>query len=107
MKKIVELRTGLDDDLLNTISCEIVQATLNHPELESGSTVRGSIQLVELIAPHEQIVEDELLDKAISVHSRKIRCKTTSRKDELEIIEEIVSKVLSNLEDNRIIRKKE
>ncbi len=107
MMKIVELRTRTDDNLLNTISSEIVQATLNHPELESGSTVRGAIQLMELLAPHEQIVEDELLDKAISVHSRKIRCKTTSRKDELEIIEEIVSKVLSNLEDNRIIRKKE
>ena len=107
MKKIVLLRTGTNDDLLNTISCEIVQATLNHPELESGSTVRGAIQLVELIVPHKQIVEEELLDKAISVHSRKIRCKTTSRKDELEIIEEIVSKVLSNIEDDRIIRKKE
>jgi len=107
MKKIVELRTGINDNLLNTISCEIVQATLNHPELESGSTVRGAIQLVELIVHHEKINENILLERVISVHSRKIRCKTTSKKDELEILEEIVSKVLSNLEDDRIIRKKE
>lgn len=107
MKNIVELRTGINDNMLNTISCEIVQATLNHPELESGSTVRGAIQLVELFIAHEKIDENILLEIAISVHSRKIRCKTTSRKDELEIIEEIVSKVLSNHEDDRIIRKKE
>ena len=107
MIEIVKLRTNCDDELLNKISCEIVQATLNHPELEIGSTVRGAIQLVELYKSEESIEEESLLNKVIAVHSRKIRCKTTSKKTELEILEEIVSKILSNYEDNRIIRKKE
>lgn len=107
MIEIVKLRTKSDDELVIKISCEIVQASLNHPELEIGSTVRGAIQLVELYKSEESIQEESLLNKAIAVHSRKIRCKTTSKKTELEILEEIVSKILSNYEDDRIIRKKE
>ncbi|MEE9410219.1 MAG: MoxR family ATPase [Candidatus Heimdallarchaeota archaeon] len=107
MMQIVELRTGIRDKLLTQISCEIVQTSLNHPELESGTTVRGAIQLVQLYTQNEEINESTLIDRAIAVHSRKIRCKTTSKKDEIEIIEEIVSKILSRYEDERIIRKKE
>lgn len=107
MIEIVKLRTSYEDSLLNEISCTIVQATLNHPELEMSSTVRGAIQLVELFKEGEKIIEDVLLERAIAVHSRKIRCKTTTKKTEIQIIKEIVSKVLSNYEDERIIRKKE
>ncbi|NPD87799.1 MAG: MoxR family ATPase [Asgard group archaeon] len=107
MIEIVKMRTSYDDSLLNEISCTVVQATLNHPELEMSSTVRGAIQLVELFKEGEIIEEDILLERAIAVHSRKIRCKTTTKKTEIQIIEEIVSKVLANYEDERIIRKKE
>ena len=95
------------DELLIKFACEIVHATLNHPELEMGSTVRGAIQLIELHKSEEKIEEESLLEKVIAVHSRKIRCKTTSKKTELEILEEIVSKIFSNYEEDRIIRKKE
>ena len=107
MKEIAKLRTSYDDSLLIEISCVIVQATLNHPELEMSSTVRGAIQLVELFHENEVIKEDDLVERAIAVHSQKIRCKTTTKKTEIQIIEEIVSKVLSNYEDERIVRKKE
>lgn len=107
MIQIVKLRTKSKDTLLIQISCEIVEATLNHPELEYGSTVRGSIQLVSLLEDTELLEEEVLITNSISVHSRKIRCKTTSRKTEEEIIIEIVSKILSKYEDNRISRKKE
>jgi MoxR-like ATPase len=107
MIEIVKLRTLSEDTLLNEISCDIVQATLNHPELEISSTVRGAIQLVELFRKEELITEDVLLERAIAVHSRKIRCKTTSRKTEIEIVEEIISKVLANYDNERISRKKE
>lgn len=107
MIQIVKLRTNSTDDLLIRISCEIVQETLNHPELESGSSVRGAIQLVQLFRDGEEITEDLLVRHAIAVHSRKIRCKSTSRKTETEIIKEIVSKVLMRHEDsNRVKRKK-
>ncbi len=107
MKEIVFLRTNSSDRLIIAISCEIVQATINHPELEMSSTVRGAIHLVELYENQEIIEEQTLIERVIAVHSRKIRCKTTSSKTESEIIEEIVSKVLSRYEDDRIIRKKE
>ena len=107
MKEIVFLRTGSANNLMISISCEIVQATINHPELETSSTVRGAIHLVELYENLETIDEQTLIERAIAVHSRKIRCKTTSSKTESEIIEEIVSKVLSRYEDDRILRKKE
>ncbi len=108
MLQIVKLRTNSEDSLLNQISCEIVEATLNHPELEYGSTVRGAIQLVSLLLGEEKLEEEILITYVISVHSRKIRCKTTSRKTEEEIIIEIVSKILSKYDDNdRISRKKE
>ena len=107
MIEIVKLRTSSIDALFTKISCEIVQATLNHPELETSSTVRGAIQLVELHKDNDTINEEQLLDMVIAVHSRKIRCKTTSRKTEMKILEEIISKILSQYEDERIIRKKE
>ena len=107
MIQIVKLRTQSLDELLIRISCEIVEALLNHPELEHGSTVRGAIQLVNLYRPDEKIEEIELTERAISVHSRKIRCKTSSRKSEEIIIEEVISKILSKYDDNRILRKKE
>ena len=107
MIEIVKLRTNYDDSLLIEISCEIAQATLNHPELEMSSTVRGAIQLVELFKEGEIIKEDILLERSIAVHSRKIRCKTTTKKTELQVIEEIVSKVLSNYDNERVVRKKE
>ncbi len=106
MIEIVKLRTDCTDDFLIKISCEIVQATLNHPELEISSTVRGAIQLVELYEHKQEIVEEDLVDIAIAVHAKKIRCKTTSKKTEIEIIEEIVSKILSKYDETRIIRKK-
>ena len=107
MMQIVKLRTKSADILLTKISCEIVQATLNHPELEHGSTVRGAIQLVNLLDNQEEIDEELLIANAIAVHSRKIRSKTISRKTEEEIIIEIISKILSNIDDKRIKRKKE
>lgn len=107
MVEIVKLRTQSTDDFLIQISCEIVEVTLNHSELEFGSTVRGAIQLVDLYKKDEKIEEVELVDRAISVHSRKIRCSTSSRKTEESILEEIVSKVLSRYDDSRILRKKE
>ncbi len=107
MIQIVELRTNSKDDLLNKISCEIVEATLNHPELEYGSTVRGAIQLVSLLEGTDILSEDLLISNSISVHSRKIRSKTTSRKTEEEIIIEVVLKVLSRYDNDRISRKKE
>jgi len=107
MIDIVKLRTESGFDLLSRISCEIVETTLNHPELEHGSTVRGAIQLVSLYTKEEPIDEEILLERALAVHSRKIRCKTTSRKTEEEIIEEILSKILSKYSDTQISRKKE
>jgi MoxR-like ATPase len=107
MIEIAKLRTNSNDELLIEISCDIVQATINHPELEISSTVRGAIQFVELLEENMPINEDMLLDKAVAVHSRKIRCKTTTKKSEIQILEEIVSKVLANYENERIIRKKE
>ncbi len=107
MIEIVKLRTKSTDDFLIRISCEIVEVTLNHSELEYGSTVRGAIQLVNLYKTGETIEEGELIDTAISVHSRKIRCSTSSRKTEEIIIEEIISKVLSRYDESRILRKKE
>ncbi|MBY9001265.1 MAG: MoxR family ATPase [Candidatus Heimdallarchaeota archaeon] len=107
MMEIVNLRTSSTDELIVKLSCEIVQATINHPELEMSSTVRGAIHLVELMDEGEMIEELTLIERAKAVHSRKIRCKTTSSKSESEIIEEIVSKILSRYEDDRIIRKKE
>ncbi len=107
MMQIVKLRTNSEDELLNKISCEIVEATLNHPELEYGSTVRGAIQLVSLVYGTDVLEEESLIANSLAVHSRKVRCKTTSRKTEDEIIIEIVSKVLSKYDDKRVLRKKE
>jgi MoxR-like ATPase len=107
MMQIVELRTESTDELLNKISCEIVEATLNHPELEYGSTVRGAIQFVNLMLGKDVLNEDEVVSNSIAVHSRKIRCKTASRKTEEEIIIEIVLKILAKYDNPRISRKKE
>ena len=106
MIEIVKLRTSSNDDLLIQISCDIVQTTINHPELEISSTVRGAIQLVELFHQNQDIDENTLISHVIAVHSRKVRCTTTSQKSEQAILEEIVSKILSTYEDARIIRKK-
>jgi len=107
MIQIVKLRTESDDELLNKISCEIVEATLNHPELENSSTVRGAIQFVNLMDGSDVFNEESIIANSLAVHSRKIRCKTTSRKTEEEIIIEIVLKILANYDDPRISRKKE
>ena len=107
MIEITKLRTFSTDEFVIKLSCEIVQATITHPELEISSTVRGAIHLVELIDEGEIIEEGALIERAKAVHTRKVRCKTTSSKSESEIIEEIVSKILSSYEDDRIIRKKE
>lgn len=107
MIQIVKLRTDSEDELLNRISCEIVVATLNHPELEYGSTVRGAIQLVNLVLGTDVLEEESIIANSLAVHSRKVRCKTTSRKTEEEIIIEIVSKVLSKYDNERVLRKKE
>ncbi|MHA1685759.1 MAG: AAA family ATPase [Candidatus Heimdallarchaeaceae archaeon] len=107
MKQIVALRTKSSDNLLIQLSCEIVQETLHHPELESGSSVRGAIQFVQLFREGEELTEEKLIRHAIAVHAKKIRCSSTSRKQEAEIIKEIVSKILMKYEDNkRITRKK-
>ncbi len=106
MIKIVEIRTSSKDDLLNTISCEIVQATLLHPELEHGSSVRGAIQFVKMLSQNQDLDEQHIIELASAIHSRKIRVKTTSAKNEKNIIREIVLKILSTYDDPRIIRKK-
>lgn len=106
MIQITTMRTKCNDTFLIKLSCEIVQATLVHPELKKASTVRGAIQLVHLLCPQPTITRDTLLYAVLPIHSRKITIKSTSAKNEETILTEIIDKLLIKYQDHSRIESK-
>ncbi|MFX1513544.1 MAG: AAA family ATPase [Promethearchaeota archaeon] len=100
-EKIVQLRTECKDENLIVKVCRIVQETRKHEELEHGASVRGAIQMTQLLDLRQPCSKDDFLKVGISVLSPKIRLRSQSQKTKIDIIEEIVNKVLLNFKKNR------
>ncbi len=92
--KIVGLRTRCQDENLMLRICRMVQKTRKHEELEHGASVRGAIQMTQLLDLRQSYSRNDFLKVAISVLNPKIRLRAQSQKTKPEIIVEIVDKVL-------------
>ncbi|MHA2060799.1 MAG: AAA family ATPase [Candidatus Sifarchaeia archaeon] len=99
---ITKNNTQSEDDWLIDLAVEIVRRSRKHPELKAGASVRGAIDLVQLIqndpSKAENYTFEDLLDAAIVSLRLKIWPSPTTDKTEEEIIYEIISSIFEELQ---------
>lgn len=99
-EKIVERVTGVGDDLTE-IAVSLARATRTHDALRTGSSVRGSIDMVLLARGLEELRGeasfDSLLDAALAAFSGRIRVE----EGRTETPEEIVTALLARIVEER------
>jgi MoxR-like ATPase len=96
-EQIVALRTGSDDAVLVRAAVALTRATRTHPEVRSGSSVRGAIDIVAvartlraLRAGSEASEQPPvLLDAALVALSARIRLHETSERTPEDVIREL------------------
>ena len=101
--EIVKKRTNADRDSVIELSVDIARDTRKHPDLKLGSSVRGSIDMIDIYAKARNApmldtsgnTDDEslLLHSAIMSFRSKIWIYETSEKTPEEIIQEIFNKL--------------
>ena len=100
---IVKNNTSCEDDWLIDLAVEIVRRSRKHPELKAGASVRGAIDLVQLIqsdpSKTDNYTFEDLLDAAIVALRLKIWPAPTTDKTEEEIIYEIISSIFEELQN--------
>ena len=90
----MKLRTGSKDEDLIYTCCLIVKQTREHPELESGASVRGAIQLVKILGKREKIALRDWFLAGDSVLRQKVRVTATTTREPAVIIKEIIDRIL-------------
>jgi hypothetical protein len=99
---ITKNNTQCEDDWLIDLAVEIVRRSRKHPELKAGASVRGAIDLVQLIqndpSKADNYTFEDLLDAAIVSLRLKIWPSPTTDKTEEEIIYEIISSIFEELQ---------
>jgi len=99
---ITKNNTQIEDDWLIDLAVEIVRRSRKHPELKAGASVRGAIDLVQLIqhdpSKTDNYTFEDLLDAAIVALRLKIWPAPTTDKTEEEIIYEIISSIFEELQ---------
>ncbi len=100
---IVKNNTSCEDDWLIDLAVEIVRRSRKHPELKAGASVRGAIDLVQLIqsdpSKTDNYTFEDLLDASIVALRLKIWPAPTTDKTEEEIIYEIISSIFEELQN--------
>ena len=97
---IVTHDTQCKDEWLIDLAVEIVRRSRKHQELKAGASVRGAIDLVQLIlhGPKDNYTFEDLLDAAIVALRLKIWPAPTTDKTEEEIIYEILASIFEELQ---------
>jgi MoxR-like ATPase len=101
-EQIVTLRTASDDRGLIADAVALARATRAHPDVRSGSSVRGAIDIVAVAETLHRLREDDgdgdrhavLLDAALVALSARIRLDETSERTPEEVIHELWEDVI-------------
>jgi MoxR-like ATPase len=101
-EQIVALRTGSDDPVLVSGAVALTRATRAHPEVRSGSSVRGAIDIVAVADTLRAVRADDgtteqppvPLDAALLALSARIRLHETSERTPEDVIRELWEDVL-------------
>ncbi|MGB0385065.1 MAG: AAA family ATPase [Ardenticatenaceae bacterium] len=110
---IVSQRTGSEDMWLVRLAVRAVRRTREHADLRMGSSVRGAIDFVLIaeqiadlmgldlsLATRKQAPLEALVDAAKTALAIKIVVRESSRRDDEEIVEEIVMAALAELAES-------
>ena len=94
--EIVRIRTGLDDADTIAFAVGMVRETRDHPDIKLGASIRAAIDMVDLFAGMQQLVDDpgqSMLMSARMALSNKIRLNEMTQKTAEEIVENIWHKL--------------
>ena len=101
--EIVERRTGCTDAEIVNLSVDIARETRRHPDLKLGSSVRGSIDMVEIYMNTLNVLspatyggvagEDIMFSSALMAFRNKIWLYETSDRTAEDVISEIIEKI--------------
>jgi len=99
--EIVKLRTGSEDEEIIYLACSIIKKTREHQEIETGSSVRGAIQIVKLLTSKEKPVEQDWFVIGEAVLRQKIRLLPTTTREVSTIIKEIIESILKEAQTKK------
>jgi MoxR-like ATPase len=101
--EIVRIRTNVNMDSVIELAVDIARDTRRHPDIKLGSSVRGSIDMIDIYRETRNALAPDinrnaansnlLLDSAIMSFRSKIWIYETSEKTPEEIIQEIFNKL--------------
>ncbi|MFX1535934.1 MAG: AAA family ATPase [Promethearchaeota archaeon] len=99
-KRIVMSRSALKnkDPRISDIVVRIVRETRRHPDISRGSSIRGAIDLAEILALRPSLVPDEIIEFAILTLGTKIDLEEGSDRSIESIITEIIQRILADEE---------
>lgn len=91
-QNIVRSMTGVDDSEIIEPAVKIIRETRNHPDIKQGASIRAGIDLVDLFAGMQKLIdqpEENFLTSAKMAISNKIWLNEMAAKSVDEIIEEL------------------
>lgn len=101
--EIVKRQTGCADDDIVILAVDIARETRHHPDLKLGSSVRGSVDMVEIYMKTVDVLtpaaeegpagEDVLFSSALMAFRNKIWLYETSERTAEDVIAEILEKL--------------
>jgi MoxR-like ATPase len=95
MIEIVKLRVPDVTDEIALFSCQLVKMTWDHPSIETGSSVRGAIQLAYLLTLRGMDNPEIIYQVAEAVITKKIVSSPSTEKEEKTLVKEVVKMVLN------------
>jgi len=98
-KDIVKKETGCNDNILIEIAVRIVRKTREEPEIRRGSSIRGAIDIVDLIqrlSGSLTLDPDTWVKAAIMALATKIELQDRATQSMKEVIQKIVTSVLKD-----------
>jgi MoxR-like ATPase len=103
-KRIVLKETGFKNEKIISTSVKIIRKTREEPEIRRGSSIRGAIDIVDLVCNQKldpDLDENTWINVTISALATKIELEDNSTQGIEKVIKKIVMSVLNeNLEDS-------
>ncbi|MEM1587500.1 MAG: AAA family ATPase [Candidatus Bathyarchaeia archaeon] len=93
-KEIVKQETNCFNEELINLAIKVINAIRKDPNVRRGPSVRGAIDMVDLLKNKENLTKDEVIEAAVMALTCKIELALKSEETKEELIKKILSSIL-------------
>lgn len=94
-KEIVKQETLCFNDKLAALAVEIVNAIRKNPNVKRGPSIRGAIDIVDLLKNKENLTVEEILEAGVMALNCKIELALKSEETKEELIKKVILSILT------------